>query len=191
MTDTDSDGPLVSRARDGDSEAFEELVRRHQRLVTSVVSGMMQDTAKTEDVVQDAFLAAWKGLSGFRGAASFKNWLCRIAVNKANSALRWNSLRRWVRLDQPRGRSEREWIETLRDTAAEAEPERVSLQREQALLVRGIIAQLPLQQRTAVLLRGNGLSVEETAKSMGVAEGTVKAHLHHARERFNKALHLR
>lgn len=177
----DPDGDLVAQARLGDEEAFGRLIERHQRLLTGLAFSMTHDEAKSEDIVQDAFVSAWRALPKFRGDARFRNWLCRILVNKANSALRWARLRRWARLDAPVEEARRAWVDALRDPAPEADPEGGALQSERDAAVRRRVAELPLQQRTAVMMRANGMSVKEVAEAMGVAEGTVKAHLHAAR----------
>lgn len=132
-----------------------------------------------------SFLAAWKFLPKYRGEASFKNWLCRILLNKAYSALRWGRLRQWLSLDQSSGVP---WSEVLEDTAPDADPERLRLREERSAAVRAAVSGLPLQQRTAVALRANGLEVTEVARTMGVAEGTVKAHLHQARTRLSSVM---
>ncbi len=185
MSDQDQDAGLIERARRGDAEAFGALATRHQRLLTSVAAGLLNDSGKTEDVVQDAILSAWKAFDGYRGQAQFKNWLCRIVVNKAYSVMRWGRLRSWLSLDSASGAAV---AQTLADASADADPERHGLKEERAEAIRRAVAALPLQQRTAVLLRGGGLGVAEVAESMGVAEGTVKAHLHQARARLAAAL---
>ncbi|MFA6315931.1 MAG: sigma-70 family RNA polymerase sigma factor [Elusimicrobiota bacterium] len=182
MSDHDFDAEIVERSRKGDAEAFGTLVAHYQRLLTGVAFGVVGDPAMTEDLVQEAFIAAWKALPKYRGDASFKNWLCRILLNKAYSALRWGRLRKWVSLDGP---AETPWAETLPDTAPDASPEGVLLKEERSAAVRKAVEVLPLQQRTAVVLRANGLDVAEVAAAMGVAEGTVKAHLHHARAKLS------
>jgi RNA polymerase sigma-70 factor (ECF subfamily) len=181
LSGQNSDADLVERARKGDTEAFGALVTCYQRLLTGIAFGIMADPGRAEDMVQEAFLAAWKSLPKYRGEASFKNWLCRILVNKSCSALRWQRLRQWLSLDHSCGTP---WSEILEDTAPDADPQRLGLREERSAAVRAAVAGLPLQQRTAVALRANGLDVLEVARSMGVAEGTVKAHLHQARARL-------
>ncbi|MFH1724039.1 MAG: sigma-70 family RNA polymerase sigma factor [Elusimicrobiota bacterium] len=188
MTVQDPDQELVERAKRGDTQAFGALVERYQRLLTALAFGMLRDEGKTEDVVQEAFISAWKSLPGFRGAAKFRNWLCRILLNKARSALRWGRLRRWISLDEPSGEKERALEGRLTDESAEADPEGSSLREEHGRAVRDAVAAMPLRQRTAVLLRSGGLDVSEVAEAMGLAEGTVKAHLHQARLRLEKVL---
>ncbi|MBI4676495.1 MAG: sigma-70 family RNA polymerase sigma factor [Elusimicrobia bacterium] len=185
MSDHDFDAEIVERARRGDAEAFGTLIAHYQRLLTSIAFGIVGDPGRTEDLVQEAFIAAWKALPRYRGDASFKNWLCRILLNKTYSTLRWGRLRRWLSLDQP---SETPWAETIEDTAPDADPERLHLREERSAAVRETVAGLPLQQRTAVVLRASGLDVVEVARTMGVAEGTVKAHLHQARARLSSVM---
>ncbi|MBI5884430.1 MAG: sigma-70 family RNA polymerase sigma factor [Elusimicrobia bacterium] len=185
MSGHDFDAEIVERAAKGDAEAFGTLVAHYQRLLTGIAFGIVGDPGRTEDLVQEAFLAAWKGLPRYRGDASFKNWLCRILLNKTYSSLRWGRLRQWLSLDQA---SETPWAETLEDKASDADPERLHLREEHSAAVREAVAGLPLQQRTAVVLRSNGLDVAEVARTMGVAEGTVKAHLHGARAKLSSAM---
>lgn len=185
MSENDQDAALVALARQGDAEAFGVLVTRHQKLLTSVAFGVLNDASRTEDVVQEAVMSAWKAFDGYRGEAQFKNWLCRIVVHKSISALRWGRLRSWLSLDSVAGAKV---AETFVDGARDAEPEKMSLQEERAEAIRRAVAVLPLQMRTAVTLRGQGLGLAEVAEAMGVAEGTVKAHLFTARQRLAQAL---
>ncbi|MBI3507734.1 MAG: RNA polymerase sigma factor [Proteobacteria bacterium] len=187
MSATDNDAELVQRARNGDGDAFGELVERYQKLLTSVAFGILGEDGKTEDAVQDAFISAWQNLRTYRGEANFRNWLCRILVNKAYSVHRWGRLRRWMSLD---GASETEsaLVSRLVDESLEADPERRRLAEEKAKAVQKAVADLPIKQRTAVMLRSNGLDVAAVAEAMSVAEGTVKAHLFQAREKLQKAL---
>ncbi len=186
MSVKDPDADLVAQARDGDSGAFAELVERYQVLLTSIAYGMLQEAESSEDVVQEAFVSAWKSLSSYRGDAKFRNWLCRILVNKGRSALRWRRLRRWVRLDAPKSGSDETYVDDLKDMSLDANIERAAVERERSTAVRRAVARLPEQQRTAVLLRSNGLAVAEVAQTMDIAEGTVKAHLHQARQRLKE-----
>jgi RNA polymerase sigma-70 factor (ECF subfamily) len=187
LSGQDIDAELVERARKGDAEAFGALITNYQRLLTGIAFGILADPGRAEDMVQEAFLAAWRSLPNYRGDASFKNWLCRILVNKTYSELRWGRLRQWLSLDHSSA-SGVPWSEVLHDTAPDADPERLRLREERSAAVREAVAGLPLQQRTAVVLRSNGLEVTEVARTMGVAEGTVKAHLHQARARLTAVL---
>jgi RNA polymerase sigma-70 factor (ECF subfamily) len=75
------DTELVQRAQRGDEIAFEQLVRRHQRYVFNVACRVLNDYAEAEDITQEAFVRAWRGLPGFRGQARFTTWIYRIVHN--------------------------------------------------------------------------------------------------------------
>lgn len=188
VTTQDPDREFVELARKGDAGAFAVLVERYQRLLTTLALGILGNEGKAEDIVQEAFISAWKSLPGFRGDSKFRNWLCRIALNKARSLLRWGRLRRWISLSEPTGERGETLQDRLQDSSPEVNPEHSSLRKEQSQAVRSAVAEMPLQQRTAVLLRSGGLEVSEVAEAMRVAEGTVKAHLHQARLRLGKLL---
>src|SRR5918999_6520575 len=81
-TDRD-DAALLARARDGDLDAFAELVRRYERRVRSVLARLLDDERDVEEAAQDVFVQAWRGLSRYRGEAAFFTWLYRIAINEA------------------------------------------------------------------------------------------------------------
>lgn len=185
VSDNESDEALIERARGGDAQAFGVLASRYMKLLTGVAYGLLKDEGRAEDAVQDAMMSAWKSIGDYRGEARFKNWLCRIVLNKAYSALRWGRLRDWLSLDGPAGAVV---AATAVDPGADADPEGSRLREERAAAIRDAVAALPLQQRTVVLLRANGMTVTEAAQTMNLAEGTVKAHLHAARARLEAAL---
>jgi RNA polymerase sigma-70 factor (ECF subfamily) len=86
--DAGGDDALIARARAGDYDAFEALVRRHQRRVFAVAFGLLKNTAEAEEVAQETFLSAFEHLDGFRGDARFSTWLYRVASNHALMRLR-------------------------------------------------------------------------------------------------------
>jgi RNA polymerase sigma-70 factor (ECF subfamily) len=86
--DAGGDDALVARARAGDYDAFEALVRRHQRRVYAVAFGLLKNAAEAEEVAQETFLSAFQHLDGFRGDARFSTWLYRVASNHALMRLR-------------------------------------------------------------------------------------------------------
>ena len=83
----DPDQALVQRARRGDAEAFGDLVRAYQHRIVNFTRALVSDAADAEDVAQDAFLRAYRGLGGFRGGSSFKTWMYQIALNAARTHL--------------------------------------------------------------------------------------------------------
>lgn len=163
-----ADELLVARARAGDAEARDTLVRRHLPAVYRVTRRILSDADLAEDAAQDALVNALGALDGFRGDASFKTWLLRIAVNAARSIGRRQSRRQEVSLAaaerEPSGEP---------DPAARAE-QSTEFERASALLTR-----LPPKQRLAVTLRiQQGLSYADVAHALSCSEGAARVNYH-------------
>lgn len=177
------DEALVGRAQQGEAEAFDALVRRHQQLVFSVALRMLGDRGEAEDVAQDVFLRAYDGLGGFRGQAKLSTWLVSITVNLCRNRRRWWARRRQViaaSLDEP--------IRPEEDAAGHDAPDpapgpmAAAEQRERQQMLTVALQQLPLADRTIIVLRDiNGHSYEEIAGMLGCQLGTVKSRLSRAR----------
>jgi len=180
---TKDEPALVALAREGDRAAFDELVRRHADGLYAVVVRLCAGRDEAEEVTQEAFLRAWRGLPGFRGDAHFFTWLYRIGVNEARR--RADGLRRRadvvvVSLDEQREHASRDrWVQPV-DRA-----ERADLRRT----LDAAIAGLPLDQRAALVLRDvEGLSTAEAAAVLGLGEAAFKSRLHRARDLLRAAL---
>ncbi len=87
MATESPDDALVARARQGDAGAFEELVRRHADRLHAVVHRPVNDEQEAQEITQETFLRAWRGIGGFKGEAQLFTWLYRIGVNEANRRL--------------------------------------------------------------------------------------------------------
>jgi RNA polymerase sigma-70 factor (ECF subfamily) len=161
----------VAAARGGSQEAFRQLVARHQQAVRSFLRRVLNNAADADDLAQETFLAAWSRLWRYRGAASFRSWLCAIAWNKALS------------LSRSRGR-ERRRVEALEASpAASGGCSDIRLDLERAL--RG----LPADQRAAVALcLGGEFSHAEAAEALGLPLGTIKSHVQRGRAKLLAAL---
>jgi len=157
---------LIDRARGGDTAAFRELYDAHVWRVHALSLRLMTDGAEAEELTQDVFVAAWRQLHGFRGAARFSTWLHAITIRLSRQRLR-GMLRRRAR--------EEKYMLSYQAAVSAAMPE-ADMQIERAL------AQLPRRMRTALVLHAiEGYTQAETAEMMGIAVGTVKAHVHRAR----------
>lgn len=168
---------LVIAARQGDRNAFDELVRCHHPGVINVVFRLCGDMQLAEDAAQEAFLQAWLHLESFQPGSSLRNWLYRIAVNAALDGLR--------RSQEKPDRS----IETGLQADPGPGPESALIQSEQAGLVRKAILSLPEPGRAALVLREyGGLSYREIASVLDVPLGTVMSRLNHARSHLRKLL---
>jgi RNA polymerase sigma-70 factor, ECF subfamily len=179
---------LVERLRHGDGAAFEELLRAHTGRLLVVARRLLGNEEDARDVVQDAFLSAFRSLDGFDGHAALGTWLHRIVVNGALTKLR--SRRRHSE------KSIEELLPTFLEDGHQARPSRdwpdpsAALQRDETReVVRRRIGQLPEDYRTVLLLRDiEGLDTEETARLLGLAPGAVKTRLHRARQALRALL---
>jgi len=167
----ESDAELVVRARQGDEVAFEQLVRRYQRYVFNVAYRVLGDYADAEDMAQEAFVRAWRGLSGFQGQARFTTWLYRIVHNLC--------LNRLPRLRQELLQTEP--LEEVLASPAPSLPDHYETQ-EQVAFLHTELARLPEKYRLVLTLRYlQHLSYDEIAVALNVPMGTVKTHIHRAR----------
>ncbi len=159
---------LLDRFRaNGDTAAFDELVRRTETRVRSVALSVLRDPAAAEDAAQEAFLRAWRRASDFRGDGPVGAWLCRIAVRTAHDALR--SAARRSRLARLLGGTSPGSEDRLR--------ERADLDRA--------IRSLPMEEAEAFLLKVvAGCTYREIADSIGVPAGTVQSRIYRARRRL-------
>ncbi len=175
------DEALVARARTGDRDAFVVLVERYRRLVLSLSRQMLGPSADAEDLAQETFLRAYRHLDGFRGQASFKTWLVRIAVNLCGHARRrvGREVSLATEVDGP----------AVPRARAEDGPEGILLDHEAVANVRRALAELPLHYRSVVVLRDlQGLSYREIAEALAIPPGTVMSRLAKARERLRVSL---
>ena len=174
----DDDRALVRAALDGDREAFDALVRRHQRHVYQLCYRFAGNHEDARDLAQDVFIRAFKGLRSFKGQSTFSTWLYRIGVNVGLNRAGSNAAARTValeRVDQPDSRAEHADAALLRD--------------ERAADVRAAIARLPKKQRAALILRVyHDLPHGEIAQVLGSSEGAVKANFFHALANLKKIL---
>lgn len=178
------DRELVERARLGQGAAFGELVRRYRDEVFRVVRCTASlDPHRVEDAAQEVFLRAWRGLEGFRGDASFRTWLLRIAVNTTLKEV--EKIRN--RPPPPRGADP---LEGPREPVDDGAPPWARLLDEERLrAVREALARLDEVFRTAVVLRDvDGLSYEEISEILGVPVGTVRSRIHRGRREIRRMI---
>ena len=180
----DPDRAAVDDARAGDTGAFEALVLRYQARIVNYASAMVHDPGVAEDVAQETFVRAWRGLDRFRGESSFRTWLYRVATNVARTHA------------DRRGRQACTADRSLDD---ETEPlhagnvPSAGPDVETALVTREAIdhalAELPDELRVALVLRDvEGLDYKEIAAVTGAPMGTVESRIFRARRRMRTLL---
>jgi len=178
-----SEHELIVRARAGDEDAFAELVMLHGARVYGALRHFGLNENEADEVAQEVFLRAWRGLARFEERAQFSTWLYRIAMNEA---YRRRSRRALPRAAADPGREDP--IVALPESPALG-PEAQTLSREFEQTLDRALAELPAQWRDAVVLRDiEGLSTEEAAEIMGVRQAAFKSRLHRGRMRLRALL---
>lgn len=167
----DSDEKLLTRFLSGEEEAFEALVVRYEAPLRKLAYGLVRDWGLAEDVAQDAFIRAYRKATTFRGGASVKAWLYRIAINRAYDELRRIRRKKEVPLENAvLPERERESTEAIAEAS--------ELQRK----IAHALAQLRPEYRTPLVLREiEGMTYREIAESLDWPLGTVQIRIHRGR----------
>jgi RNA polymerase sigma-70 factor (ECF subfamily) len=179
MTDLDA----VSRAKNGDPDSFRLLVERHSRAIFRVAYRMTGNEHDADDVVQEAFLRAYRQIERFEERANFSTWLHRIAINCSLDLLR------------ARGRHDKHQINAGEDDmsgtieSTDPQPDRLLLSTELQQAVSAALERLSGNERTAFVLRHfEGMPVEEIGKTLGIQAGAAKHTIFRAVRKLREAL---
>lgn len=184
------DHEIVELCQIGDRFAFEELVKRYQKRVFSLLYQLAPDWRDLNDLSQEVFIRVFRGVSNLRNPKIFKSWLNQIILNLFYDELRKRPRTlRTISIDQSfeEDGGESEYIREIKDGGFR--PDEISSNNETSAIIRDAMAQLPEQFRTAIILRElQGLQYEEIAEMLGCALGTVKSRLWRARDRLQALL---
>lgn len=173
-----SDVELVERCRSGDEAALDALVRRHHASAYGVALSITRRDDVAQDVVQDAFIKAFRALNGFRGDATFRTWMMTITANEARATLRKH------------GR----WRESAIDDVApmavdDPDPAEQAVARRESERARAMLETLPEKQRLSVSLRvDEGLSFREIGEMIGSSEGAARVNYFHGIRRLRELM---
>ena len=171
-----TDATLVRRFQEGDPTAFDALVLRYQPRILRLVTHILHSAQDAEDIAQEVFLRAYRGLPRFRGDASFETWLTRITVNTCARELRRRRLRKSLMLP-------------LRDVPQKPQLLANLEKEEEQRLVHDTLKRLSPRHRIVLSLYYlEELSCEQIAAILGCSCGTIKSRLYHARKRLRKLL---
>jgi RNA polymerase sigma-70 factor (ECF subfamily) len=177
---------LIELARDGSGAAFREIMRRNNRRLFRAARGLIGSDWEAEEVVQESYVNAFRALGAFRKEAALGTWLTRIVINEAQGRLRGR--REMLGLTELDEKTMGEIIQ-FPTGALNVDPERQAALGQIRILLEGAIDRLPAPFREVFILRQvEGLSTEETARTLCIEPQTVKTRLHRARTRLRRAL---
>ena len=186
LSDKEIDMALVERVQRGDKSAYDLLVLKYQHKIGHLVARYVKDIHEAQDVTQEAFIKAYRGLKNFRGDSAFYTWLYRIAINTAKNHL--VTMGRKIS-DTGIDAADAEQYDSGSALRENATPARVMATEEIARVVESSIAALPADLREAITLREfEGMSYEEIAVAMDCPIGTVRSRIFRAREAIDTNL---
>jgi RNA polymerase sigma-70 factor (ECF subfamily) len=168
---------LLARCRAGDARAFEALYGEHRRIVAATLYKVLGDRGELDDLIQEVFLIAFRGLERFRGDSKVSTWLYRICINVALGRLRHHGRRPApVTLEPVHERT----LDDGRDG-----PERLMERGEDVARVRRALEALPPKKRVVLVMHEiDGLELKEIAGILGVPQVTARTRLHYAKKEF-------
>ena len=189
MADSVINVAALGRARAGlNAEDFDTIVVEHQRGLYRLLLSLTRDPDTAATLTQDCFVRAYESRGSFRGEASVKTWLTRIAVNLARDHAKNRRQGFWKRMFASSGTEEHERAEASTSTG-EATAERKLIVREQASAMWELVETFTAKQREVFTLRyAEEMELEEIARTTGMKIGTVKAHLSRALSKVREEL---
>ena len=180
-----SDGELIRRTQNGDTQAFNPLIRKYQRRIYNLIYQRVRDRETTEDVCQEVFLKAWQALPNFKGESAFYSWLYRIAVNCSIDALRKRNREIVLAFEE----LPQDMDDVLQIPQMYPSPCEILEREELKQIISEAASQLPRGQYRVFQLRyQEELSIKEIASHLNRSEGTIKAHLYHAHRKLRTLL---
>jgi RNA polymerase sigma-70 factor (ECF subfamily) len=184
----DPDAALMLRVKRGDRAAFAELVEKYRQPVMNLVYRTLRDETEAEDLAQNVFLQVYKSRSRYKRTAKFSTWLFTIARNLCLNELRRRSRHRAESLEETHGEHDDQPQRQYEDKKNFL-PAETLLHGELAQKIEEVLAELPENQRTAILLcRQEDLSYEEIARVLGCSLSATKSLIHRGREVLKQKL---
>ena len=183
----DEDSALLAGLRQGQARAFEQMMRRYNRLLYRAARGIVHDDAEAQDAVQEAWLKAFTGLQAFRGDAALGTWLTRIVINQA--LVQQRRLGRLVLWNEDAASGESEMHKDPPGGGTTESPEDLVARLEVRRQLQEAIDLLPPMYRSVFILRAvHGLSVEDTAQGLEVSAEVVRTRFLRARTQLRTLL---
>jgi RNA polymerase sigma-70 factor (ECF subfamily) len=182
-----SDEELVRQSKNGDLQAFEELICRYERKIYTIAYRMMGNFEDANDLAQEAFLRAFRAIGGFRGDSSFSTWLCHIVTNLCRDELRKRYRLSVESLDEEICLGEGEVKKQI--PSSNPGPEEIYEKQELQQKLQELLMTLSPEFRVAVVLRDiHGFTYREIAEQMECSLGTVKSRISRGRNYLKEKL---
>jgi RNA polymerase sigma-70 factor (ECF subfamily) len=176
---SDSEKILLEQARNGNESAFSRLIDAHSEKIIQLAWRLTGNRSDAEEIGQEAFLRLYKSLATFRGDSSVGTWLYRTTSRLAIDHLRRERLKRKLFFFRGNDDERADPLELAVDPSASAHD--LLQAQETAHRVQELLQRLPARQKAVFVLRHQeGLPLKDIAATLGISEGTVKAHLHRA-----------
>lgn len=186
MKEETTDIELISRALEGDQQAYKEILMRYRNPLYNLLYRMVHNKMETEDLVQEAFIKAFSSLASFNDEYAFSTWLYKIAINNCIDHFRKKKLKTFS-LDKPISSKDGEIRREFPD--ASYRPDKTLLSKEKDKLIEDAIQNLPEKYRISIVLRhSEDKSYEEISQILNIPLGTVKARIFRAREMLKRQL---
>ncbi len=183
----DPDQDLVTRAREGDTRAFDALILKYGDKLYGLVYHMTSHKEDTHDLLQEIFARAYQSLKSFRGSSSFYTWIYQIAVNLTLNFLKKRKRRSGLSLNELEASAQQD--PALIDSTHEANPERQTNLNELQIKLNEAMQKLSEPHRMVVTMFDiQGMSHGEIAKVLKTSEGTIRSRLHYAHLQLQSAL---
>ena len=183
---SDNEARLIKRLQAGESSAFHELVETHKQRVFALAYNFTGNVQDAEDLSQEAFIKAFRGIGAFRGEAQLSSWLHRIVINLALNRRRKKALSEMELWENFEGDEQHR---ALTNEAPEYNPESMTEARFMRAHLRAALAKLSAQQRTIFVLRHDSdMPLQQIGAVLKLSEGTVKSQLFRALRKLQKQL---
>ncbi len=176
---------LIDQVRAGQESAFAQLIDGQSEKLISLAWRLVGQREEAEEIVQEAFLRLYRSMDSFRGESRVGTWLYRTVSRLAIDHLRREKLKKRIFFFRSDDERQSDLLDGIADSSAS--PQESLLARETANQMHQLLNRLPARQKAVFVLRHHeGLSLKEISTTLGIEEGTVKAHLHRAVSLFRK-----
>ncbi len=179
---------LIKRVKEGDRDAFREIVERYHKRIYSIAYGVLQDRERALDAAQEVFIKVFRSIESFRFGSSLNTWLYRITINICIDLQRKSKRTPFALFSETQNENDKAGPERFEEKDS-PNPQEELLKKELKTVTNKAILSLSPEHRAVIILREiEGLSYKEIARVLNCSEGTVMSRLHYARNRLMEML---